>query len=616
VFVKVAKKQEVVQVRERTNSLRRYRAALAIVLGVAALASLGGSMAAPRTASAGELVWKGCISAQDRGTVRRACTTVKEDAVFREPFTLALSPDGRSLYTGSGIFCNDNQTTCNPSATVGRFDRDGVTGALDYRDCLTGTRNPRIDCERIPGAAKRGAGLGDISTVVVSPDGRSLYVASTGVVCDDEGCYGGNALASFDRDPETGMLTYTGCITWDKRNGPSGSGACSEIPSATARGRRSGLDEVRSLALSADGRSLYAGAAFDDSVATFDRDPRTGALAYSGCITGDRAVGPSGSGACAAIPTATWAGQRSGLNGSVNAPYPVIVSPEDGSVYVGATGDVSLAQFDRDPATGELAYLGCIGGKYSRARSACTQVSQPLSVDSPVISPDGRFVYLARQGFIALLHRDPDSGTLTYVRSDGHACGRLKLGCGTAALGADGRALYAAGGSNVAHFRVKPGSSRLRYQGCLAGDKQEKRDRPCREIPHAGYASGLHGIQLLAARGSTLYATSYRYSSAIARFALAPQTRIAGGPKGKTRRHRAVFKFRSGESSKFKCKLKGQHVKRKHRQWRHCGSRRLRHQGRQVYRHLGPGRKVFKVRATDRARTTDPTPAKRRWRVR
>jgi len=158
--------------------------------------------------------------------------------------------------------------------------------------------------------------------VAVSPDGSSLYATSSRVICipsngGGEDCHGTNALARFDRDHDTGALSYQGCITGDRRSGPSGSGVCTEIPSATADGTGSGLDDLRSVALSGDGESLYATAAGDDAIAQFDRDPGTGALAYRGCITGNEQLGPSGSGACAEIPSATQNGGHSGLAGPI-----------------------------------------------------------------------------------------------------------------------------------------------------------------------------------------------------------------------------------------------------------------------------------------------------------
>lgn len=84
---------------------------------------------------------------------------------------------------------------------------------------------------------------------------------------------------------------------------------------------------------------------------------------------------------------------------------------------------------------------------------------------------------------------------------------------------------------------------------------------------------------------------------------VAPKTRITGRPHRKTRQRTARFRFRSSErGSTFTCRLdRGR--------WRGCRSPRR-------YRHLKPGRHIFRVRATDRAGNADRTPAKFGWRVR
>jgi hypothetical protein len=596
-----------------------------MALVAAALVTTAASAALPGSTNAGELVYKGCLAA--RSPVHDGKTSCKEtaegDNVIDDPLTLSLSPDGGSLYTGSGVWCNGRQTECSARATVGRFGRDPLTGALAYRDCLTGdipVYGPPTDCTQITAAEPRafGAGLADVAAVAVSPDGRSLYAASARDLCGDYDCYGGNALARFDRDPATGALTYRDCITGDQRSGPSGSGACTEIPSATPEGQGSGLLDLRALALSPDGKSLYtaatkyvAGGRGDAAIARFDRDPETGVLVYRGCITGDTALGPSGSGACAEIPTAAANVGRSGLGD----PQSVTVSPDGISVYVG--GDI-IARFDRNPVTGDLTYMGCFAGKGSSAAAVCTEIPQPMYPQTPVMSPDGRFVYASgdvraegstHPAGVVQFRRDPGTGALTYERTVKGPIG------GSMALGANGRALYTGSMySTVARYRVDRRTGRASYAGCLTGDRGETGCTPIPTATGGAFASGLERIGAMAATGRSLYAVSTGgHGDDIARFAIAPQTRIA---KGRTRGQRAVFKFRARPASRFECKLTGRHVKRKLRRWRHCGSRGFGRHGKQVYRHLRPGRKVFKVRATDRSRTTDPTPAKHRWRIR
>ncbi|MEK6276802.1 MAG: hypothetical protein AABM29_02160 [Actinomycetota bacterium] len=82
----------------------------------------------------------------------------------------------------------------------------------------------------------------------------------------------------------------------------------------------------------------------------------------------------------------------------------------------------------------------------------------------------------------------------------------------------------------------------------------------------------------------------------------APRTKIVQGPNRKTTKRRAKFKFSSNEpGSTFKCK-------RDKRAFKPCTSPKK-------LKNLDLGRHRFRVKATDAAGNTDPTPAKRRWRV-
>ena len=91
---------------------------------------------------------------------------------------LAVSPDGKNVYvTGIG-------------GRLGIFDRDPATGKLTQKPgsegCFAEGR-PRGDC-------RPAAPLHEALAVVVSPDGRSVYVAA----------YNGSGIAIFDRDPRPG----------------------------------------------------------------------------------------------------------------------------------------------------------------------------------------------------------------------------------------------------------------------------------------------------------------------------------------------------------------------------------------------------------------------------
>lgn len=82
----------------------------------------------------------------------------------------------------------------------------------------------------------------------------------------------------------------------------------------------------------------------------------------------------------------------------------------------------------------------------------------------------------------------------------------------------------------------------------------------------------------------------------------APQTSIKSGPSARTEAEKATFRFKSNEAgSSFQCKLD-------RKPWSGCRSPK-------TYRNLKPGKHTFKVRARDGAGNTDPSPAKRSWRV-
>jgi len=89
-------------------------------------------------------------------------------------------------------------------------------------------------------------------------------------------------------------------------------------------------------------------------------------------------------------------------------------------------------------------------------------------------------------------------------------------------------------------------------------------------------------------------------SDRIQKFGIVPAVTITKGAKGKTRKRRATFRFRSDEpGSTFACRLDK-------RNWQRCTSPVR-------YRKLTPGRHVFRVRGTTNG-NTGPV-AKRRWRV-
>lgn len=280
-----------------------------------------------RDPATGVLTYRGCITgeAESGPAGTNACIAIAtatsggEGSGLDGPYALALSPDGASLYVAAP---GDD--------AVARFDRDPATGALTYRDCITGEAG--VDaCTPIASASPDGAdsGLDDVAALAVSPDGSSLYAAAAN---DD-------AVARFTRDTTTGALTFDDCITGEHESAT----ACSEVPTATERGMRSGLDRALSIVVAPDGSSVHVAAVFDDAVTTLQRDLATGALTPAGCITGE--LGNLNSSPCARIGSAQSSGTHSGLD----APAALAISPDGRSLYTASAQDAAVGRFDRLP---------------------------------------------------------------------------------------------------------------------------------------------------------------------------------------------------------------------------------------------------------------------------
>ena len=224
-----------------------------------------------RNTTTGALTPAGCIADAGSGI---GCGTTQQG--LDGAASVAVSPDGRSVYAAS---LND--------AAIVRFDRNTTTGALTPAGCIA-------DAGDAAGCGTTQQGLGSADSVAVSPDGRSVYVAS----------YGDDAIVRFDRNTTTGALTPAGCIAdageRDRlRRHPAG-------PRRRPLGRRQSRWHV-------DLRPGYD----DDAVVRFDRNTTTGALTPAGCIAD----------AGSAIGCGTT---QQGLNGAIS----VDVSRDGESVYV------------------------------------------------------------------------------------------------------------------------------------------------------------------------------------------------------------------------------------------------------------------------------------------
>jgi fibronectin-binding autotransporter adhesin len=179
-----------------------------------------------------------------------------------------------------------------------------ATGELNPRGCI-GDNDTGLDT-----CGQSTDGLGIVYSVAVSADGRSVYAAGGG---DD-------AIVTFRRNRTTGALTPAGCID----DNDSGADTCD--PSTD------GLDGASSVAVSADGRSVYVASDPDDAIVRFRRNRTTGALKPGGCVD-DNDTGPD-----------TCARSTDGLNGANS----VAVSADGRSVYAASFLDDAIVRFRRE----------------------------------------------------------------------------------------------------------------------------------------------------------------------------------------------------------------------------------------------------------------------------
>lgn len=392
------------------------------------------------------------------------------------PVALAASPDGRNVYVASAPGGRSN-------GSLAVFRRDPVNGAVHQLRGKSGCLNR----DGTDGCGQQ-LSLVSVTGVVIAPDGKTAYVAGNSF-----GSRAGlNGIEVLRRDSNTGVL--------ERLPGPQGCFA-DHYPVCT---HVRGLSDVAGLAISPDGRNLYATSVGDESIVVLRAEAPGSALVQlpgsAGCLSrtmrdgcgvvsnlrpsalgaSSLAVSPdgrfvyaglyigaedagvmvlardTGNGAIAPVgPTARCslapgsACQRIRSPGSAYQPR-LGLSPDGRSLYVGSEWPF-VAIFTRDPQTGGLRQpagaSGCLNG------TGCRSVRGFAGETEPVVSPDGANVYVADRTSIATLNRELGTGALsqsppTCVRADGrNGCVRARAlrMPGVVALSPDGRNLYAAG---------------------------------------------------------------------------------------------------------------------------------------------------------------------------
>ena len=270
------------------------------------------------------------------------------------PVAVAVSPDGSMVVTAA----------YNGKA-IGLYRRSS-TGALSSIGSVTNIIAPsglafRSDGNLLLVASGRGLlAFRLMGTALVRSSGPlpcDDYIACTSVALSPDGAFayavaGGGAhgsISSFSISP---------------------AGELVKLPPTDSHA----ISQPRSVAISPDGQNIYVASSVADGVAIFTRDPTSGLIAQSGCVTVTGSLG-----VCA---------KSDGLAGADS----VSVSSDGKNVYVAAPVSNRLTVFSR-AGDGAL---------------HATQTFAPRgvrSVTGVAVSPDGRNVYAAGHGLAAMRRR-------------------------------------------------------------------------------------------------------------------------------------------------------------------------------------------------------------------
>ncbi len=250
----------------------------------------------------------------------------------------APASDGTRLYA---VGSNPGRLTA--------FDRDTRTGALNLVQTLT---------DGIDGLD----GLAGAVDVVLSPDDDAVYVAAQ---TDD-------ALSVFTVDPISGQLSFLEL----HRDGI---------------GIVNGIGRISALALTPDGRTLFAAGEADNAVAVFRRDPSGNGLTFV-------AVHQEG---------------FDGIDGLAGV-NDVAVSPDGSHLYAAGTLDDAVAVFEIDPSTGELAFVEKVADGDLHETGTVEGIGGASAV---AVSADGEMVFVTGEtsDALAVFSRDSITGRLTFV---------------------------------------------------------------------------------------------------------------------------------------------------------------------------------------------------------
>jgi len=441
-----------------------------------------------------------------------------------------------------------------PASAAGFGQISGVGGCL-----MESGSSPNTEC----GA---GEGLFHPEAVAVSPDGTNVYVV--GGITHDTISTSFGSLTILTRDPATGEVTDSGCLSSDGTDGRDGaSGLCTPMPSLL------GADGVT---VSADGKTVFVTARDSASVVAFARDPTTGALTRLGCLQ----AGPHPGSPCTAANV--FYGAEHPL-ASANGSALYVTSEQEGTISAFApppppAGEQSAASgsgTSGSSPSGASGASGASGGGSGASGSPAVGLASLFTttpgpfVANPCIAVNGYdgtcAVGVAMKGVTEVVP-SPEGNQLYAVATVSHAVdvfapagkeGLVQTGClmanapaglcgssallqspGALAVSPDGRNVYvadqAAGGGRIDVLSRNASTGQLTDVGCVdylpqpvkaePGEEEHEEEQMEKEPPDTcERVPGLESVGTLAisADGSAVYA--FGKSSAVS-FARNPAT--------------------------------------------------------------------------------------------
>ena len=305
--------------------------------------------------------------------------------------------------------------TPKPAPAKIRPERGALVQLAGRSGCLVDRSAAAKGCGRARALQGPGPFMGS-RAVAVSADGRNVYVASSR----------SNAIAVFRRNPGSGALSQ-----------PAGAAGCIASKAAEGCARAIGLGGVNSLALSPDGRNLYATARGSDAVTAFHRNPSTGALRQL----------PGTAGCWAGLPI-PGCGQGRGVVG----PDVLVASPDGRNVYVGSFFGNAVAVFGREAKGGGLTQVAGSAGCVATAIPGCATALALGAPEGMAISANGASLYVANSvaNSVVTFVRDASTGALAQA-TDGSGCtvDAPLTGCANAVQIEGANAIDLAGGKDV-----------------------------------------------------------------------------------------------------------------------------------------------------------------------